>query len=459
MELRIMTIEIITESNESQVERNALSLQRNLKDVVAEYDQKVAAVPQAIADFEAAGNAVKTAACIAGTWGATTIDTGRLWDSHLKESLLKSAWKHVYSGLNIESIASAADKKRFEQAMTSPAPFTLDNIRATFGDFLLNPRLNILRGLAEVFSDLDPAFKSHDKVKIGVKGLPKRVIVSNCSDYGWGRDRLRDIVNALAALQRKPLLTYFEINLLLEEEEGLLVDREVIPKGKYDDKTPVKVIGRGIRLRRFDNGNGHLFFEPDALRDINLALAEYYGDVLPDCSEEKPDQQRPGTAVSKDLQYYPTPVSVVERVLGDVYVREGDRVLEPSCGCGRFLDALRKTGASAMGIEIDPGRAAEARAKGHRVMIGNFLETVPTGDFSHVVMNPPFYGKHYAKHVEHALKFLKSGGTLTAILPVTARYDHGLLKGEWRDLPVGSFSESGTNINTTVLTIRIRDAA
>ena len=72
-------------------------------------------------------------------------------------------------------------------------------------------------------------------------------------------------------------------------------------------------------------------------------------------------------------------------------------------------------------------------------------------------MNPPFYGKHYAAHVEHALGFLKPSGILIAILPITARYDHGLLKGSWDDLPVGSFSESGTNINTTILTIRKGD--
>lgn len=51
------------------------------------------------------------------------------------------------------------------------------------------------------------------------------------------------------------------------------------------------------------------------------------------------------------------------------------------------------------------------------------------------------------------------GGTLTAILPATARYDHGLLTGHWSDLPVGSFSESGTNISTTVLTMRNRGSA
>lgn len=443
------------ENQAESVERNALSLQRNLRDVVEEYDRKLAEIPEVIAAFKKAGEALTAAACIAGTYGRTTIDTGNIYDHRLKESLLKSAWHHVYDGLNIETIASAKDKKRFEQAMSNPAPFTLDNIRATFGDFLLNPRGNILRGLAEVFSDLDPAFKSHDKVKIGVAGLPKRVIVGYCNSiHGYGRDKVRDILNALAAYQRKPLVTYQEIEALWKTEGALLTEWEA---KDYQGK-PIACPARGVRLRKFANGNGHLFFEPDALADINRALAEYYGDVLPDCSEEKPTQQRASTAVSKDLQYYPTPAAVVERVLREIYIQKNDRVLEPSCGCGRFLDALRAAGAEAFGIEVDPGRAAQARANGHRVMLGNFLETLPTGDYDRVVMNPPFYGKHYAKHVNHALEFLKPGGTLTAILPITARYDHGLLTGQWHDLPVGSFSESGTNINTTVLTIRKRDA-
>ncbi|WP_218575189.1 DUF4942 domain-containing protein [Limnoglobus roseus] len=421
---------------------------RRLPDVIAEYDEKKAALPDAVAAFEAAGSAVKLAACVGGTWGETSIETGSVYESRLAESLLKSAWRHIYRGLRIDSIASAADKRRFDQAMTTPAPFTLENIRATFGDFLLNPRANILRGLAEVFCDLDQAYKSHDKVKIGVVGLPKRVIISGCSSScGWGQDKLRDVLNALAAYQRKPLTTYQELTALFKTENALLVEW----KATDHQGTEMTYPARGVRLRRFSNGNGHLFFEPDALRDINMALAEYYGDVLADCTEEKPTERRAGTEVSKDLQYYPTPAAVVERVLGDVYIRQGERVLEPSCGCGRFLDALRQAGADAVGVEVDPGRAAMARSKGHRVMLANFLETVPTGDYDHVVMNPPFYGKHYAKHVNHALKFLKPGGKLTAILPVTARYDHGLLDGRWSDLPVGSFSESGTNINTTVL--------
>lgn len=427
-----------------------LALQRSLSDVVAEYEHKLAALPAALASFNAAGDDLKMAATIGGTWGDERIDTGSVYERTLAASLLKSAWRHVYDGLNIERIASVSDKQRFKMAMEKPAPFTLDNIRATFGRFVADPRGNILRGLAEVFCGLDQAYKSHDKVKIGIKGLPKRIIVASVTDHGWGRDRITNVLNALAAYQGKPLVTHQEIAALLKDGDALLEGGEK-PYGYRDEL--IQIVARGVRLKRFANGNGHLFFEPDTLRDINMALAEYYGDVLPDAAGEKPAQKQASTAVSKDLQYYPTPTEVVERVLADLYGLKGAKVLEPSCGCGRFLDGLRARGAEVFGIEYDASRAAQARAKGHPVLAANFLEVVPTRDYDRVVMNPPFYGKHYAKHVNHALRFLKPGGTLTAILPATARYDHGLLDGRWSDLPVGSFSASGTNINTTVLTV------
>jgi hypothetical protein len=429
------------------------ALQRSLSDVLDEYVGKLAALPEALAAFNKAGDDIKSAATIGGTWGNTTIDAGHIYEETLKSSLLKSAWRHVYNGLNIERLASAADKRRFERSMEQPPEFTIDNIRSTFGNFILDPRGNILRGLAEVFCDLDPAYKSHDKVKIGVAGLPKRIILSNVGGFGsWGKDRLESVLNALAAYQGKPLVTWREIDALLKDECALLTESELHPNRTWDE--PQKIVGRGVRLRRFANGNGHLFFEPHTLRDINMALAEYYGDVLPDTTEEKPATPRPGTAVSKDLQYYPTPQAIVDRILSDLYPLAGQRVLEPSCGCGRFMDELRKRGAVPFGIEVDPGRAIECRAKGHDVLRANFLETSPSPEYDRVVMNPPFYGKHYARHVMHAVKFLKPTGTLTAILPATARYDHGLVDGQWSDLPVGSFAESGTNINTTVVTIR-----
>ncbi|WP_336802395.1 DUF4942 domain-containing protein [Kaistia sp. MMO-174] len=434
---------------------------RRIHDMVAEYESKMASLPEAISSFLEAGSALKSAACVGGEWGDERIETGSASEHILARSLRRSAWKNVWKALRLPEIASAKDKQSFERALADPPPFDLDTVRATFWPYLENPRLTILRGLAEVFADLDPAYKSHEKVKIGVKGLPKRIILSNLGIGGWGRDRLRDILNALASYQGKPLLDYAELQLLLQDGDALK-EGGTFPhphNSPYRQDT-FTVIGRGVWLRRFHNGNGHLFFGNEALRDINMALAEFYGDVLPDCHEEVDRPvPRASTAVARDLQYYPTPVAVVERVLADIYLKPGIRALEPSCGCGRFLDGLKAAGVDAIGIEVDPARAAEARAKGHAVMAANFLEVPPSGEpFDLVVMNPPFYGRHYEKHVRHAVRFLKPGGQIVAVLPATARYDHGLLddlRPDWHDLPVGSFAESGTRVCTTVAKIRI----
>lgn len=438
--------------------------------LVEEYERKAAALEGALQTFEASGDALRMAATIGGTWGNVSINTGNVDLRQLKRSLLCSAWKHVYEVLQIDRLASAKDKRRFEQSIADPAPFTLDNIRATFGHYIADPRGSILRGLAEVFSDLDPAYKSHEKVKIGVAGLPKRIVIASVGGFGsLGKDKLESVINALAVYQGKPLVTWPELDALLKDGEALLATGEVADPHRRRDEThkTISVIGRGIRLKRFQNGNGHLHFEPDTLADINRALAEFYGDVLPDAHDDEVPKKADSRAVSKDLQYYPTPVAVVKEVLNDLGDIKGLYILEPSCGCGRFLDAMRARGAKCLGIEVDPGRAEIARSKGHSVMTKNFLETVPTGNFDRVVMNPPFYGRHYAKHVAHALGFLKPGGILTAILPATARYDHGIITDEWaakhraklsawtawKDLPIGAFAESGTNINTCVVQI------
>ncbi len=442
------------------------SLLRSLPDIVAEYDEKRAALSAALKTFEQSSTALRMAATVAGTYGQVNIDVRGPGERELSSHLLKSAWFHVYEGLNMKTLSSPTDKRLWDQAMSNPPPFTLDNIRGTFGKYILDPRGNILRGLAEVFCGLDQAYKSHDKVKIGVAGLPKRVVMRGFGDFSYhGRDQLQTILNALAAYQGRPLVTYGELDALLADENALLETKTIERARKYDKPELIPVIARGVRLRRFQNGNGHLFFEKDTLKDINKALAEFYGEVLPDTTEEKPTKKQASTAVSKDLQYYATPAKVAADIVEELYQVKGSRFLEPSCGDGRLMDALRKAGAKVQGIEFDALRAAQARAKDHPVLTANFLDTVPTGDFDGVLMNPPFYGRHYAKHVRHALKFLKPGGTLTAILPATARYDHGefddlLPKGNswssspWRDLPIGSFSESGTNINTVILTIR-----
>lgn len=448
---------------------NLPAKQRTVLDLIEEYEAKDSAITEAVANLEKAWAALEMAASVQGTFVESIGTRPYIHESKLRSCLLKSAWKAIYNRLQIDMLASAKDKKLFDVTLQKPPELTFDNAKATFGDYLMRPRYHILRGLAEVFADLDPAYKSHSKVKIGVKGLPKRVIINWGSySHSYGKDKFRDIVNALAAYQGKPLMEYAEftaISVMLKTGDAVLDGRTVEEADRYGKTTVHQSVDRGLTVRTFSNGNAHIFFSPDTLLDINRALAEFYGEVLPDVEDEDAKPQA-GTAVSKDLQFYASPEAVIKRAIdaaGILNLREWKsnapaprKILEPSCGDGRIMDALRAMGHDVTGFEVHAGRAAEARLKGHAVVCANFLEQPAKPEFDNVVMNPPFYGRHYVKHVQHALKFLKPGGVLVAILPATAHYDHKELEGEWMDLPVGSFSESGTNVPTGILKIRTR---
>ena len=432
---------------------NELATARPVLALIDEYDEKAAGVEKAIAAYEAACTTIEMAGCVMGTYIEPVLrHKNYLYPERMRKNLLKSGWKAIYDRLSIETIASANDKRLFERTLSDPPPLTFENAKATFGPYLENPRAHILRGLAETFAELDPAYRSHSKVKIGVEGLPKRVVIQSFGGYGsYGRDKVRDILNALAALRREPLVEHKDF-------------AEIDALHSYIEQRSGEATIRGQRLKRYKNGNGHLYFDADALLDINRGLAEFYGDVLPDAEEEgvKP---RASTDVAKDLQFYWSPDKVISAALEFAGLtnrrewRRSDpppmlRVLEPSCGDGRIMDMVKAYGHRCFGYEYHAGRAATAKAKGHPVICANFLEVPPLRDYDVVVMNPPFYGRHYVKHVRHALKWLKPGGTLVAILPATAHYDHEELEGTWEDLPVASFADAGTNVPTGLLKMR-----
>jgi len=464
---------------------NLPALQRSLREIVCEYDEKVENAENVAARYAAFHREIDSASTIGATY------VGRVYDYHpgihasrIKDNLRKSAWKHAYHGLNIHRIAPADERKKFEMALENPPEFTLDNIGATFGDYIRSPREHILRSLAKCFADLDPAFKSHSKVQIGVKGLPKRVILPNCGSWGsYGYEKLKDLVNALRVYENREHVEHLQfedwlkINKLRSPIQDWAPDQRytsgsVVQYGgdiwiadpgsynklEFDPKNWRKYspIDRGLTLKCFANGNAHLQFDRDRMLQINRALAEYYGDVLPDTPEENP-KKRPSTELAKDLQFYPTPRKAIDEILSDISFEEGASVLEPSCGDGRIMDVIRENAPTAdlLGVECDAQRASRARAKGHSVMLANFLETSPDPRFSYVIMNPPFYGLHWKQHLDHALKFLAPKGTLICILPAAAEADGHLeeYRGMWQDLPMGSFKESGTNICTGYLRI------
>lgn len=142
---------------------------------------------------------------------------------------------------------------------------------------------------------------------------------------------------------------------------------------------------------------------------------------------------------------------------------DAPRILEPSAGLGRLLDAAlaRCQTAQITAIETDGNLCGELfryQVEGVRVIEHDFLELEPEQighDFDAVLMNPPFHMRADIKHIRHALRFLKPGGTLAALCMNTRHRIEALqdMADTWQELPAGTFRQEGTNIETVLLSI------
>lgn len=421
---------------------HAVALPANAETLLVDYFENLEAIPSCIAAINSAQEALEIASSVGGAYSGPPFDRTRPCEATIKKTLRKNVWRAIYKLYKIDEVAPANDRKRLEVMIEEAYEPTPDFIVQAFGDYLINPRDNLLRGFAEIFTNLDDAYKSHSKVKIGVKGLPKRVIMTYMFGFRW-HDSVNKLNDFLRALQ------VFDGYGMPERQVAIdIIDGE---RDSY----------RGLKFKRFKKaGTLHVHFDEHACLQANRCLAEFYGDVLPDVEPDKtnmkPDLK--GRDVSKDLQYYPTPKAVCDFLMNRISVPRAGRILEPSCGCGRLLDALSKSypKAEINGVEYHMGRAQQAKDRGHSVVCANFLALTPKwGDkYDAVVMNPPFYGKHYAKHIRKAMEFIKDDGVIYSILPATAYYDHKEIEiAQWFDLPVGSFAESGTRVPTGIAKI------
>jgi len=162
-----------------------------------------------------------------------------------------------------------------------------------------------------------------------------------------------------------------------------------------------------------------------------------------------------------DLGWFPTPPALAARVVAVAGITAGMRVLEPSGGDGALVREILKRGATVIAVEIDPGRAAMLRALlgQDNVIEDDFLRIEPTFTVDAVVANPPFAKRADVHHMNHAFKFLRPGGRLTAIMAAGITFREDKLTTEFRArlasielLPEGAFKISGTSVNTVLVT-------
>ncbi len=385
--------------------------------------------------------------------------------SAYRKSLDAKTWSHLLTVTGIRLLMDTTALKAFQQDLLANVPeVTEESVYATLDSLRVNSRSIFLRGLAVAFTKLDRRFKSHDAFKLKDRVILTRVF----NEFGhWNysgdlRETITDIERVFAVLDGKPSVVGTLLQAIEKDRQGGFDPRQSVTTSAY------------FKVRCFQNGNAHLWFERDDLvTKANECLAEYYGAVLPDSvpDDVSGDSVR-SYALSKNLAFYRTPEEAGRRMLNMGGRLRDQLVLEPSAGDGSLVQLLLNEGARVHAIEVHPERAhllrrvASNRPVGAHMTVqeANFLVVPATPIYDVVVMNPPFEGTHWMAHVRHAFDFLKPKGLLQAILPVTAEIGRSkkheefhawldTLRVEFRDLPPESFASSGTNINTVVLNI------
>lgn len=386
-----------------------------------------------------------------------------------------SIWTYLLGRSGVRDIMDVEAIKEWEASMTGDIPeVTVDNLLATFQTVMANSDNIFKRGLANAFSSLDRRFKSHDAFKIGARIILTNVFSEFSGDWRYDdkrRDTIKDIERIFAKLDGK------------EPDGNGLIQQISMSRGTGFGSRQSDLETEYFKIRGFHNGNAHIWFtRNDLVKKANQLLADYYGAVVPDAAEDtvSPEDFTSGALVpAKDLQFYATPDETAEIVVNRIFPdgvpqRDDFFVLEPSAGTGNLVRPLLALGAHVTALEIHPSRARQLEhLEGPRcdVRTGNFLTYPCFGAYNAVVMNPPFYGTHWMEHVKKGFDHLVSGGTLIAILPVTAevgeskkhvafrRWAEKVSRDSWnmfRDLPPESFAASGTKINTITLTLKKR---
>ncbi len=161
-------------------------------------------------------------------------------------------------------------------------------------------------------------------------------------------------------------------------------------------------------------------------------------------------------------QLFQTPPDLAARLVALLNLNRSMRVLEPSAGLGRILDAIRATPAwDVTAVEIAAECAGELFRQDRpevKILQRDFLActVAELGTFDAIAMNPPFTMRADIRHTLHALKFLNPGGTLAGLLLDTPHREKALrhLSASWEPIPAGAFSKEGTRVACILATFK-----
>lgn len=126
-----------------------------------------------------------------------------------------------------------------------------------------------------------------------------------------------------------------------------------------------------------------------------------------------------------NADFYPTPNTLIEKLISDIKIEEITSMLEPSVGKGNIVDYIvskannvrsnRRIKLDIDCIEIDSNLRYLSQGKGYRIVHDDFLTYNTYKAYSHIIANFPFSeGEH---HLRKAIEMLEdSGGKLRCLV-------------------------------------------
>src|SRR6266851_7358574 len=153
------------------------------------------------------------------------------------------------------------------------------------------------------------------------------------------------------------------------------------------------------------------------------------------------------------LGFYPLPIAEAERLRRFlVFPDKPCCALDPCVGEGAaFAEIASDKNVQPCGVELDAGRAEQARTSGIEVIHGNCFDVqCPVESFSLIYLNPPYdfeIGEEKSQRMErlfldHVYRWLKRGGVLVLVIPRDYIRDCGqILAYQFRDVRVYSLTE------------------
>lgn len=144
------------------------------------------------------------------------------------------------------------------------------------------------------------------------------------------------------------------------------------------------------------------------------------GGILPEYIKEYAYKELTALAYVDAFDFYPTPPSVINKMVELANIKDSQLILEPSAGKGDILDAIAHYNNTVQldFCEFNKYNTEILELKCYNKVGQDFLMLDPDNNakYDRILMNPPFEDRADIQHIRHAFEFLKDDGILVAVI-------------------------------------------